>query len=415
MPTFGKPLQQSKTLKFFVIALLALGLLLPVIPIYDLVQEREDYRQQVIDQISRQWGGNQTLTGPVLKVPVTLGPGHKGERQVWHILPEQLQIDGVLRPEQRQKGIFKVQVYKAELTVEGRFSPVQWRPHLPAQAQIHWQNAQIEVGLSDLKGLNAPIRIHSENLAFTPDQKLPQGKQLQNKGLPFRFKLHFNGTGKLEIVPVGATTQVELKSKWPHPSYVGAFLPDAHQESPKTGFTARWSILKHNRSFEQHFLGPRELSKAAFGVDLIQPVNHYQKVTRLVKYALLFIGLTFLTFYFIELLTGGKVHPVQYVLVGLALVAFYTLLLSLSEHLGFTLAYWIAAAANVGLITLFAGSVFPRRQAVLFTGLMLAFLYGFLFTTVQLEDYALLVGSVGLFLIIAVLLYLSRRIQWYSS
>ena len=205
-----------------------------------------------------------------------------------------------------------------------------------------------------------------------------------------------------------------MSSKWDAPSFNGAFLPD-DRTIDSTGFTANWEVLHLNRPFPQQFNGPiQQLSSTQFGVDLIVPVDGYQKSTRSAKYAVLFIMLTFVLFFFIQIINRIQIHPIQYIMVGLALCVFYTLLIALSEHISFGMSYLIASFSTVSLITLYAHSFAKNNKVTLTIGGILSILYGFIYTILQLNDYALLIGSLGLFTVLATVMYLSRKIDWYA-
>ncbi len=245
-------------------------------------------------------------------------------------------------------------------------------------------------------------------------------------------------------MPLGRNTQVNIRSDWPNPSFDGAFLPD-ERDVDESGFTARWEVLHLNRNFPQAWKGSQyrfttpgaspsspdnyyydrppvdvaqtvstEASGYRFGVNLLRPVDEYQKSMRSAKYAILFISLTFLVFFFVETLNRKRIHPIQYLLVGLALCIFYALLVAISEQLNFNLAFIVSSIAVTVLITLYCHSIFKQQKLTLFIGLLLVMLYGFVFTLLQLQDYALLIGSIGLFGILAVVMYFSRKIDWYA-
>ncbi|MEZ5071262.1 MAG: cell envelope integrity protein CreD [Bacteroidales bacterium] len=197
----------------------------------------------------------------------------------------------------------------------------------------------------------------------------------------------------------------------------GAFLPvPSETETGEEGFTAHWKVNYLNRSYPQHWFDKsQDLEESAFGVHFLIPVDHYQKTERSIKYALMFIALSFLIFFLTELLAGTRMHPIQYLLVGMALVVFYTLLISLSEHIGFGLAYLASALSTVLLVGLYIGSTSGRKKQGLMTAGLLAVLYAFLYTTLQMQDFALLLGSLGIFLVLAIIMYVSRKVNWYKD
>jgi inner membrane protein len=230
----------------------------------------------------------------------------------------------------------------------------------------------------------------------------------------FSFDLNLNGSTGLLFSPVGEETSVQIESNWSNPSFAGGFLP-SQREVDADGFRSEWNVLHLNRNFPQQWKGAnKEVASTTFGVDLLLPVDEYQKTMRTAKYAIMFIGLTFLTFFMIELLSVNSIHPVQYLLIGFALLIFYTLLLSISEYVVFGLAYLIASVAIISLITIYSYTVLSdsSKTGVVFG--ILSLLYGYLYILLQLQDVALLMGSIGLFLVLACVMYLTRNIDWFE-
>ena len=230
----------------------------------------------------------------------------------------------------------------------------------------------------------------------------------------FKLSLNLKGSQLLYFTPVGKVTDINLSSDWPNPSFNGAFLPDKREISEK-GFKANWNILHLNRNFPQVWTGSQHtISKSSFGIDLILPVDNYQKSYRSIRYAILFIGFTFLVFFFIEVLNKVFIHPVQYILVGVALIVFYTLLLSFSEHMKYNLAFIISALSTLLLIAGYVKAILKSSQLSLLISGILTVLYTFIFVIIQLQDYALLIGSIGIFIILGLVMYFSRKIDWYN-
>ena len=240
-----------------------------------------------------------------------------------------------------------------------------------------------------------------------------------SKAYAFSIPLKLNGSGYLKFEPVGKETTVALESGWSSPSFEGDFLPDQREIRPE-GFSASWKVLDLNRNYPQQWKGAEysfgtgNHPSAHFGVRLVQTVDEYAKTERSSKYAILVIGLTFLIYFFYETLRRFHIHPFQYLLVGLALSVFYLLLLSLSEHLGFNTAYAVATAATIGLITVYSAGVFKNLRMTVQLTLLLGLIYGFIFIVLQLEDYALLTGSIGIFAALAAVMYYSRNVDWYN-
>lgn len=428
------------------VELIILGLLIGVLMIglamiRSLVSERSRRAQSVRAEIASSWGQAQTIAGPVLIVPYRVRDslGRHVTTTRARFLPDKLKTTGPLHPERRHRGIFETILYRADLTVEGAFSRPDFSAwNIPAE-DILWNEAVVTVGISDLRGIrgNPTLRWNARDIAFSGgsgDAKLwrsgltaavpfaPNGGDAAT--IPFSFALLLNGSEEIRFLPLGRETIVELAASWPDPSFAGAYLPETRSVT-STGFTARWSISSLARSYPQQWRDQLEeeenrnalgaVAASAFGVDLMSPVGHYQKTERSMKYGALFILLTFLTFFLYELLSPVTLHPVQYFLVGGALCLFYLLLLSISEHGPFVLAYVIGSMATIALISSYSAAILRSRMRVLGLAGFLVLLYGYLYVLLQLEDWALLMGSIGLFLILALVMYTTRRVDWGAA
>ena len=294
---------------------------------------------------------------------------------------------------------------------------------------VLWGEAFVSLGIPDMRGVREGITLSWDGVARTfqpgvrPGSLVSSGVNvaLDTSSLdtattshPFAIRLDVNGSGRLAFAPIGRVTTVDVRSPWTNPSFDGAFLPSS-RDVAAGGFSARWKVLDLNRNFPQIITSDElDLDQYAFGVSLLVPVDNYHQTTRSVKYAALFIGLTFLAFFLIEVMGGMRVHAIQYLLVGCALVIFYLLLLSLSEYVAFGMAYLVAAGATVVLVVLYVASVLHRARYAAAIAAVLVALYGYLFVLLQLQDYSLLLGSVGLFAILAAVMYLTRRLDWYG-
>lgn len=442
----------SLVVKLVVIGLLGLLLLLPSALIQNLIAEREQTRNETVTEISSKWGSDQTLGGPVLTVPYRKGrTNDKGQSEMTteyaHFLPERLEVRGRLSPEKRQRSIYVVMLYNAQLTLSGRFRQPDFAALKIRPEDVQWSDAFLSLGLTDLKGIRQAVRIRfgNQQLQFEPGQAT---KDLFQRGvgipvrlqadagtgaIPFTLDLDLNGSSELKILPLGQETKVELTSPWRTPSFVGTFLPEQRRVTDR-GFTARWKVLHYNRNYPQQGLGafvnlesePVEKQyrdgkpvvsdeSGSFGVKLLLPVDEYQKTARSAKYSVLFVLLTFTAFFFVEILNKRRLHPIQYLLVGVAVVLFYVLLLSISEYLSFGNAYAISGAIILGMVFLYTNVIFRSlRLALIFNGI-LAIFYGFFYSLLQLEDYALLMGSFGLVFILGVVMYLTRNLDWYRA
>lgn len=430
-PTYFE--RNSVMIKAAVILLLVLLLLIPSTMIQGLIEEREIRKDEAIREISAKWGERQTITGPVLTIPYLefYRDSAKVVRQVtryMHFLPDELKVNGQLFPEKRYRGIYEVVVYNSEIKLAGNFPPINFANLGVPQENLRLQDAFLSVGITDLRGIKEQVALnwngknHSFNPGVASNDVMETGINSpvnltdvsENAPYTFSLALDLKGSDFLYFVPVGKETKVQIASKWQNPSFDGAFLPDQRQVDQQ-GFTAAWKVLHLNRNFPQQWKGARyDIGSSAFGVNLLLPIDSYQKSMRSVKYAILFIGLTFLIFFFIELLHKRSVHPFQYVLIGLALCIFYTLLVSISEYTNFNIAYLIASIMTIGLVTVYTYSVFSSKKLAALVGGTLVILYAYIFTIIQLQDFALLMGSLGLFLILALVMYYSRKVDWYN-
>jgi len=420
------------TIKGLVVTVLIVLLLIPTLFINILVEERQSRQKEAFTEISDKWAKAQTITGPVISIPYddyfreSNGTVHKIKKYI-HILPEELNITGNIIPEKRYRGIFETVVYTSDLELTGYFSDL--NPSLPSiqTKDILFNEAFISIGITDLRGIenNVAIDFNSTRLSFNSGVETTdifksgintkihlENQDSLNHTRNFSVKVKLRGSQYLYFTPVGKETILKIRSDWPTPSFDGAFLPDS-REIQSTGFSANWKVLHLNRNYPQIWLDSSfSVDESAFGVMLYLPVDNYTKTDRSIKYAILFIAMTFMIFFFLELLNHNSIHPMQYILIGFALCIFYVLLLSISEQLYFNLAYLIASIMTIGLITWYSGSILKDRKLAYLVGGNLIILYGFIFVLLQLQDYALLIGSLGLFIILTIVMYFSRKIDW---
>jgi inner membrane protein len=429
----GNWMSRSVTLKLIVIIILTLLLLIPSTMIKSIIGERQMLRSATINEVSAMWAKQQTIRGPVLTIPLVYTEEHDNiityRTEYWHVLPHDLSFDGTVDPQTLRRGIYEVAVYTSEIGIQGTMK-LEEKVDRNNLYQIQYDNAFLTIGVTDLRGIKDNISFHwgDEVLDVHPGSKisalvpsgftvdLPDISHLKDSAQTFSFALNLNGSQNLSFVPLGNTTKVRLTSPWSSPGFNGNFLPD-HREVSDTGFLATWKVLQLNRNFPQSWTGSAygaDMSKSAFGVDLILPLDDYQKSSRSIKYGIMTIALTFLVFFLVEILNKRRIHPFQYVLVGLALCLFYVLLVSISEHSNFNIAYGISFIGILTMITLYSAKIFRAKKLSLVLAVCLTGIYGFVFVTLQLKDYALLMGSVGLALILAATMYLTRNIDWYG-
>lgn len=427
----GQWAKNSFSSKMIVIGALALLLLIPASMISSVIREREWRNTEVTREIGGKWGEAQTVTGPVLKVPylkryVNSEGKRVTSRHQLYLLPERLQASSQVRPEKRSRGIYEAVVYAADVSLQGSFDLAQLEQGRVKKENMLLDQATILLGIADMKGVRERIvaEVGGRALELNPGFRetvvsSSVGASLSGlkagQALPFTFTLALNGSARLDFVPVGKQTTVTMDSPWSDPSFNGAFLPVERQVGDG-GFSARWNVLHFNRDLPQVWSDEKlNLEKYAFGVDFIIPADIYQQSMRTAKYAILFIGFTFSAFFIAEILNRRRIHPVQYLLIGFALVLFYILLISISEHLSFALAYLLATLAVISLIASYAVSVLRSRRLSALVAAILAALYGYMFVLLNLEDYALLMGALGLFAVLAAIMYLTRKIDWYAA
>ncbi len=411
---------------------LMLLLLIPMIVVNNLITERKQRRSQIVDEVSNQWAKSQTIAGPYLYIPYKVtNTNAKGkiitERKHFLLLPETVEVIGRISTEIRKRSIYSVPLYRTAMETKGNF-----KLQLPegiALQQIIWQEARVCLGITDYKGIEQQIimRIGEQKLELLPglptDQVSENGLaalyQLQaaklNQIIPFSYNLRIKGSDRLMFLPLAGNSSFHVSSAWPNPSFSGQVLPTNRKVS-SDGFNASWQFNKANLPFPTIITEAVQLSAiSSFGINMLEPVDHYAKTDRATKYAILLIGLCFALFFMLEIMQKKPLHPIQYVMIGFALVIFYTLLLSIGEFIIFNWAYWIAATATTLLISIYVNIHFRSLKTTAYFTCMLGGVYGFVFVLLQLEDTALLVGSIGLFLILAVIMILSKKMDWQST
>ena len=412
------------------IVILILLLIIPTFMVEKLITERNQRQKESVQEVSDKHAQPQQISGPVLTIPYAI-LREDGKRNrvsgLFHVLPEQLNISGELNPEKRKRGMYETVVYGSSIHIDGSFDHIDLQGSNLKKENLQLSKAYLTIGVSDLKGVTKQVSIKMNNQSYMFQPGVLSSEVIDN-GLhayckldsllskqDFEFDLELNGTEFLRFVPIGKETTVELTSSWEDPSFSGNFLPSTRKIT-KEGFTAKWNVLSMNRNFPQSWIGTRyNIDSAGFGVDLDLGVDVYQKTMRVAKYAILFVALTFLVFFFVEIMNRILIHPVQYTLVGISLVVFYVLLLAFSEQIEFGWAYFVAATMTILLVCLYAKNLLKSWSLVGLLGTILTLLYVFIFIIIQLQDYALLFGSIGIFLILAITMFFSRKIDWFQA
>ncbi|NND64041.1 MAG: cell envelope integrity protein CreD [Flavobacteriaceae bacterium] len=440
---FTSWLRNSITARMLVVGFLLVVLLIPLEFVKSLISERAYRQEEVVREINDKWGNEVILSGPILKVPYKTYKQEKVYIQKTksyeikteeilnyaYVFPENLDIVSLVKSKEEplKRSIYESVVFTADLAVEGNFPKIDFAEKDIDSTDILWDKISVLIKTTNLKGIRNTLEVNMANQALSMTPKYSQEylntvqseaikdlSEEKNGPLPFSFSMKINGSQSLQFIPIGKETKVQMESNWQSPSHTGKYLPeDGSREITANGFKASWKVLQINRQFEQEFFNHLpDLSEFAFGTKLIVTVDEYQKSERAAKYGFMVIGLTLLVFLLIQLASKIYIHPFQYVMIGLALVMFYTLLISISEHSSFLKAYLIAAFSVLGLITLYSRVILKGFKFPMLVSLSLASLYGFIYVIIQLEKYALLVGSIGLFVILAIVMFASRKIDW---
>ncbi len=436
MQTIVERLRESTSFKVAVIGFLILVLLIPVAMTIGVIEDRIDVHETARVDMMRSWGEAQQVAGPVLVVPGTVRRTIDSESRVLDaqlvVVPRQLAYEAAVEPEIRKRGIHEFPVYRAGMRVSG----VLRLPDAPDAGRgmetLDLSRAYVAFAISDARTLTTTpaLTIGGQSIDFAaggrrisslpPQLVAPVGALLEGgtDSIEFSIDLDFNGTDSLAFVPLGDQTRATVSSAWPDPSFSGTQLPRTHEISGD-GFTASWEVSEFARPAPSAWIDGTVdeslLTGSAFGVDLYMGVGLYEQSLRAARYAVLFVGLTFVAWFLFETLGRLRLHPLQYLLVGFANVLFYLLLLSLAEHLGFGLAYILGAVASSSLIVGYSRAVLASKARALVMAALLFALYGYLYLVLSAESFAMLAGALGLWVILGSVMYLTRKIDWYRT
>ena len=437
---------QSFTFKVLFIALLSLLLLIPSLMISSLGEERKQTAADAENEIASKWGMPQHVTGPVIAIPCVEGK----QKDIYYILPKTLNVNADVKSQTLYRNIYEAVVYNSSIDIDGTFNISSLLPIKNDSIKVLLNEAYVELGITDLRGISKKVQINlggkiadindggtDGNIQYDESSHVDEGDYVvvesvrtrdigscvamarmdltelaRQDSVPFKLHLDLKGSETLNFAPVGEVTKIHVKGDCATPSFNGNFLPVDRNVTPD-GFDATWEVISINRPYPQSFMGNRasEIAASQVQAGLRIPVDRFQKTERAIKYALLVIVLTFIAALFSEFRLRRHINVFQYLLIGLALVLFYSLLLSMSEHMAFALAYLIATLMTVGLVTVYLFGVLKVKKQALIIGAMLLFMYAYIFVLLNLESYALLAGSIGLFIILAVIMYYSLKIR----
>ncbi|MFH1738476.1 MAG: cell envelope integrity protein CreD [bacterium] len=429
-------IRRSVLLRVILISFLILLLQIPISMIQGVIGERQNRRQQAIEDITSKWGRQQTIIGPMITVPYLIEISEKEndgtvkirtETRHANFLPEDLQTSGKIDCEVRYRGIYKVPVYQTLLNITGRFSQPDFSDWKIDADKILWDRAYLSLRISDVHAIINPPKLtwNSDEIDFSPGVgEFGRGysgihadlkTRLTGEVYTFSYQLALNGSQGAFFAPFGRDTKVEIGSNWHAPSFQGGWLP-SQRTMNNDGFQATWSIPFLGRNYPQQWRGDLDIESAIqsslFGVDFMTPVDHYRMAQRSIKYEILFLVLTFATLWLFEILIKIRIHSIQYLLVGAGMCLFYLLELSLAEQIGFAVAYSCASAAVVILVSSYSIAVLKGKKRAAIIAAVTSLLYMYLYVLLVNQDYALLIGSIGLFVILAIVMYLTRKIDW---
>lgn len=423
-------------LKMLLVLGLTLAILVPLMMIRATITERQGYRQQAVDTVASSYAGEQKMAGPVLMVPYTetievedknakgeviRKVKRDGDSGVWTFFPEDMALTGQLLPSTRRLGLHEVRVYELRGTLGARFKvaiPADANPDLPRRIGRPW----LSYGIADVRGLTGSPQLRVDGRELALEQgignrdrpgvhvRLAAPRAGQVLALDSRLEFALGGTESLQVTPLAKRNRIVIDSSWRHPQFNGDFLPRTRRVGD-SGFHAEWEVSSLASNAQAQYRGNETLD--AIGVSLVDPVNVYSQADRASKYGLLFVALTFIGFFMLELIKQLRVHPIQYLLVGLALAIFFLLLVSLSEHIAFGIAYLVASGACIGLLGFYVAHVLRSRMRGLGFAGMLALLYAALYGLLVSEDNALVLGAGLLFLILAAIMVVTRKVDWY--
>jgi inner membrane protein len=447
-PSFGK--RYRTIIKLLGVGILILLLLIPLGMITGVLSDRLSRRNEAVADITSSWGKQQCVIGPVLGIPYqykfktvkeVAGPDGKLEKReveetavaIAYFLPELLNVSGDAQTQMLHRGIYDAAVFRADVKLSGKFAPSDFGALKIDIKDVQWKDAFVTIAINDLRGTRQGLVLDwgGAKKSLLPGSQVPgyttgatamlgDGKPI-NTPVEFSIPIDFNGSEGIYFAPFGVQNEAVLKSNWPDPAFRGAFLP-ADRSVRADGFDAKWKVSYYGRDYPQSWTSrngnerftTQAVSQSIFGTQFLSILDAYRYVERSIKYGVLFLVLVFTTFFLFEVTARQKIHPFQYLMVGAALCLFYLLLLSISEFLGFGYAYLIAAVASTLLITWYCRFFLGGGVRTLMIGAGLAGVYTFLYITLRQQDYALLMGSIALFIVLAVVMYVTRKIDWYA-
>jgi len=442
-------MQKQLAIKIAIIFVIGLAILIPINMVTSKVHERQSYQTQAKDSVAQSWTGPQMIITPMIIIPYRLviprAPINKGRKLVNEaetaivdrltiVIPQK--ITGNIEVDNKSvfKGIYEIPVYNSQITLSGQFTTNTLRDEIAKiKATSGFESIgqpYISMHIADVRGIDkAPtLTINNQSITLHPDSRLPSlsnglsgslPTQANSAELAFSLSLSLRGMASLSFIPLASDAILKMHSQWPHPEFIGASLP-AQRQISANGFDASWSSTRYSSnslSLLQQCISAnncRKLKRSSSGVSFIEPVDVYLQSERAIKYAILFIGLSFISFFIFEHLKHIRIHPIQYTFVGLATAVFYLLLISLAEHIAFHWAYLIAVSCCSTLLLFYLRYMLKQLSAACLFSAMIVLLYSLLYIIVQAEDFALLMGAFLVFGVLATLMFVTRKIDWYE-
>ena len=428
----------SSFLKIMFIGFIILLLQIPIAMIDNQVNEREWTQQDAFEDVTKKWGQQQTLQGPRLIIPyykVSKWQNKDGKtiesrkKRYASFLSEELNIDANVKNQTRYRGLFKVPLYQTKISVSGHFSSPNFERWGIADKDILWKEAELVIGISGASSIQNNIEIIWNNKTYGAEPGMGESginqagfftriaDNFNNKQQHFQIDLELNGSKSLHVTPMGKNSSIRMGSDWPDPSFQGYKLPSQHDITPQ-GFNAEWRIPAISLAYPLQWLNEKfdesKLHQSMVGVDFISPIDNYRMTERSTKYAMIFLLFTFSVIWIFELISKTRIHLIQYLFIGLGMCMFYLLLLAFSEHIGFLSAYIVAASLVITMISSYAINALKSYKRGGVVGFVVTGLYAYLYTLLQDQNYALLLGSIGTFTALAIVMYLTRKIDWFA-
>ncbi|MGJ4788470.1 cell envelope integrity protein CreD [Leptospira koniambonensis] len=431
-------LKTSIGVRVFILGGMLFGFVIPLFMMGSLVSERQDRSREAVQEMNSKWGASQVIAGPFLVIPYKLEKTKKtvqdeeevdSESGEVFILPENLTVDSNLKAEKRKRSIYETVLFSGDFKMEGSFKSPSITDFPARTKTILWSQARVILSVSDPKGIGKDVKFNvagnetslqpgSSSYLFPAGLHTKLNPKEGNGNISFSLNIPLKGSDSIYVAPVGKSSSIKMHSDWKDPSFEGSILPSERSVSEK-GFNAAWESSYFARNYPQVIQDmtgsyTESIINSAYGVRFIIPADHYLKSERSLKYAILFLMASFALFFLLEIFGGKTLHPLQYLMIGAAMLVFYVLNLSLSEHIGFNLAYICASVSVSGLISYYATSVLKDKKRGYLAGGYFTILYTFLYVILASEENALLLGSLAVFFALAGLMHLTRNIDWYS-